>query len=287
MKERSVMKKIAVILLFAVGLILAGCSNSEHDRKSLDVDIFGQELYNASYASVEGKEVPFVIPVMSKIDLSKYEAMNVEYSGGTIAYEDSVDMYDYTYEGYKLYTVNVKITESKFEDAVINIDKISFYVKDNKIEIMPNKCELVKVDGIYSHEHVYTDGVATKLPIDMKYMPLELSADVAVNVKNIYTTNDSIKLSKFEYKGEISDKFNEFVLSPAVDKLSWRAEFDLTSEDLAGYRQYGCSVIIEYEYDGQLYYTVPTVPCIVYNPFEGSNKEVIESYYKKLLDELG
>lgn len=95
-------------------------------------------------------------------------------------------------------------------------------------------------------------------------------------------TNDAMSMYYYRHSdGSESDQFQEFLLGSENDIKIWKAMFETEQCDNREYMQYGTSIIVEYEYEGQIYVAVPAIIYSIYNPFD-INYESIDLYCAKL-----
>lgn len=279
------MKKIrnSILILFLT-VLLTSCNNNE--KNTLDKAIFGPEIYNATYISLPGDTVEHVIPIMSKVDLSDISSYDVKYSGGQATYTCSIENTEYDLDEYHLYRLVIDFTDINFTDNTINIEKIVISkANSEEYEIVPDKCEITQVNGEYSTEDLNINGSPLKMPSDMQYIPLELSTDEDIEITNINLSNNALTLNEYsDVEGKVTEEFTTFTLYKNGSIKTWTANFIIETDDLAKYKQYGTSLVIEYMKDNIKYYTTAAVPKIIYNPFS-PDYETIEPYYEYLLGE--
>lgn len=275
------MKKKIVFVIINLIIIIFSFGCAKKNKPNNTPDFYGPEIYNASYAAIPGEMVRHVIPIMSKNDISSAESFDVEVAGGTCNLQCDIEKTDYILDGYTLYRVILDFSDILFDTDRINISEIKIFTDSiNFISLIPDKCEVIKVDGIYNVEYVNINGSPLKLPYDLTRIPLELSSDYNVDITNVYITNNSMALDNYN-NGTVTDKFQSFSLKKGSGIVNWQADFIIQNTEKSKYKQYGTSIIIEYEYDGQTFYTVPAVPATIYNPFD-VNYDSISLYYNEL-----
>ena len=276
-------KRIIMTVMICMAVMFMSCTrktNNEYD----DIKYFGPEIYNACYVAIPNETVTVAIPVMSKIDLSANTGFDVDVTGGTCDMKTAIEIYDYELDGYKYYKVVLELDNIKFEEEKVKINTIKLYFDDKScVEIKPDKCEFVQQKGEYNVEHIDINGSPLRMPADMTRIPLELStSERKVKVTNVILTNNALMMANYRLEGE-SEKFEPFMLSASTgDVVTWEADFGIENTELTTYKQYGTSIIVEYEYEGNAFYTVPAVPATIYNPFD-PGYDGIESYYNDII----
>lgn len=277
------MKRLKLLTIFFVLFFCVGCSKEEKKEKTFNEEYYGAEIYNASYLYF-GEDVRHIIPVMSKKDLTKINNIEIESDGGSFDYSYFIEDGEYDLENHHLYRIVLDFMEPVFEADCINISNIKVILDDGtQIEFKPDKCEIAKTDMEYDPEHININGAPLKIPSDMTEIPLELSSDEEIIIKNIYLTNDSLKVGSYiDNSGEISEDFKEISLNTNI--VTWYGCFGLENTEYTLYKNYGTSIVIEYEYNGEMYFTVPAVPRMIYNPFD-TGYDGIENYYNALKGE--
>lgn len=256
--------------------VCVGCS--KEDSKEANLEFFGPELYNAACIGMDGETAQYVIPVMSKIDLSNTQSIEVDSEGGTYTFNSQIESTEYSLDDFSLFNVVLRFSDIVYDKEKIKISTIRIYT-DNKeyIELKPDRCEIISIEDVYSNEHISINGVPLKLPPDMTVMPLDLSADETVVVNNIYLTNQSMMLAKaVNENNEEIEGFNSFSMYKGAGYKQWQNSFGIENTELSKYKQYGTSIIIQYECEGENYYTTPAVSTTIYNPFDC---DAIERYY--------
>lgn len=279
------MKKLYGFLLVCVcfSMILFGCSNKDKKEKKLDHPYYGNELYNAVYVGVEGFETTHIIPLMSTRDIAKAREIQVEASGGTFHYRYAVESTDYTLGEYKLFRIVLIFDTILFEKDLLDIKSIRIvYDNSNIDELLLDRCQIVKTEGILRNETLNINGTPLRMPGDMHELPLEMSAEDELTITNIRLTNDGMKLGPFrENYGEKKDSFFDLILSDSSGMVTWSAEFELKADELSTYKHWGTSIIIEYTYQGESYYSLPAISRTIYNPFD-TGFDGIERYFEYL-----
>lgn len=281
MKIRQILALLAVIVLPI--LPFTGCKEID---KAFDEAFFGSELYNASYVYLEGETVEHIIPLMSKIDLSDLESVHEISEGADYTMTFKTESYEKTVGEYRLYKIILSFSDIVFKNDKLKISEIQITTATGeRYVIAPNKCEIVPLDGRLNQDYININGAPLRIPMDMMYIPLELSKDTPaednLTVKGIRLTNDDMSMYYYQHSdGSESDQFKEFLLNGENDIKTWKAMFEI-KDDNREYMQYGTSIIVEYEYDGQVYVAVPAIVYSIYNPFD-INYESIDLYCAQL-----
>lgn len=276
-------KRIIMTVMICMAVMFMSCTRKTNNESD-DIKYFGPEIYNACYVAIPNETVTVAIPVMSKIDLSGNTGFDVDVTGGTCDMKKDIEIYDYELDGYKYYKVVLELDNIKFEEEKVKINTIKLYFDDKScVEIKPDKCEFVQQKGEYNVEHIDINGSPLRMPADMTRIPLELStAEREVKVTNVILTNKALMMANYRLEGE-SEKFEPFMLSASTgDVVTWEADFGIENTELTTYKQYGTSIIVEYEYEGNAFYTVPGVPATIYNPFD-PGYDGIETYYNDII----
>lgn len=275
------MRKIICSLLVGVILLTyVGCRKA--DNNTINEMCYGSELYNSVYA-YNGDESIHIIPIMSKKDMTKAQDINIEADGGKYELDISVEDGEYSYKEYHLYRICLKFSDVVFDSDIISVSKINVYYEDgDSVQLDLDKCELVKIDGEYNCDYIDIIGSALRIPSDMKSIPIKLSAEEPVEITNIYLTNDSFKITNFvKGNGDTSDTFEPFILDTDGSEMDYKTTFDVNTDSIGAYKNYGTTVIIEYSVNGKLYYTFPAIPRTIYNPFD-TGFDGIENYFNSL-----
>lgn len=279
------MKKILFVLIAGAIAFLCGCSTqTPSESKELPM-VYGAELYNSSYIVIDKElEYKHVIPVMSKIDLSKAVDIQTEITGGNYDLRCIAEPMDYKLDGYSLYNVALYFTNVDIKEDTLTVKKISIYTdQTNKIELVPDKCELIMIDDKYNPENVIINGTPLEVPEDMQHFPLSISAENDSTITDIILTNSSLPITI--YNGLDGKEYEKFVPTN-INKGDGIKEINMCFEiDLSGinkYKHYGTSILIKYETNGSSYYTTPAVTTTVYNPFN-PDFDSIEKYYNEVI----
>ena len=274
-------KRVLAVLLFMILLVFAGCENQASEV--FDAPFFGPELYNASYVYTEGNAVKHMIPIMSKNDLSAVESVYATAKGATFTMTFELEPYEKKVGEYKLYKLILYFSDIVFTEEELDISEIRLISEnDEELSVYPYKCQIVPLSGELNQNYININGAPLRIPMDMRHIPLELSKDAAatgnVTVKAVYLTNDSMRMYYDQNSdGSESDHFQEFLLGNESNIKAWKAMFETEQCDNQDFMQYGTSIIVEYEYEGQRYVAVPAVPYTIYNPFD-INYESIDLY---------
>lgn len=274
------MKKniIASAILALIVLMAIGC-NKESDKKEvrkskITADYYGDELYNASFISIEDNEVSHNIPIMSKKKLEDYNGSSVSFSYGEAIVLVQIEKGDYKLDGYNLYYVQLSIEDIKYEEDKFGISKIRLDISDDDfIEIKPDKFEIRDVSYLERGTDIQFTNVPLDLPMDMNYIPLDIQSEKNnITLSNVYLTNTDMKISY----NDGSNKFEKFTFFEKEVKRKIKINFETDDSDISKYKQYATSIIVEYEAGEKKYYNV-TGGTTFYNKLIESNN--IEKYY--------
>lgn len=267
-------------------LTVEGAVFCDKEESTVEVDLKNKKVKNLPdfvvLVDVNTKEQ--IIPIMSKLDLSEIEDLQVETVGGTYDFTYEIEERDYTLDDYKWYNLILQFTNINYEKDMLSVNEIKLYTtQDQYIALHPDQCQFVKIDGQYSMDGIFINGTPLKIPSDMTFFPIELSSEKELLVKNIFLTNDQLHITKYSYSnGQQSVNMQEIKLTPSEAYDTVNIYFDPIKDGLRAYKSYGTSIILEYELDGRPYYTTPPVITTYYNPFN-PDFDTIEKYYKEVI----
>lgn len=281
-----ILKRILALSAVTVSLIfsISGCKEND---EAFEEAFFGPELYNASYVYIEGETVEHIIPLMSKIDLSDLESVHEIADGAAYTMTFKTESYEKTVGEYRLYKIILNFSDIVFKKEKLKISEIQITTATGeRLAVAPNKCEIVPLSGQLNQDYININGAPLRIPADMLNIPLELSKDTAatgnLTVKGVYLTNDAMRMCCYRHSdGSEGDQFKEFLLGSENDIKTLKAAFETEQGDNREYMQYGTSILVEYEYEGQKYVAVPAIMYSIYNPFD-INYESIDLYCTKL-----
>ncbi|MDR0288314.1 MAG: hypothetical protein LBI03_11505 [Clostridiales bacterium] len=281
------MKKL-IVHFSTIFLLVILCSCSKGSVPSNIPSIYGAELYNSSYVVItKTDEYRHIIPIMSKINLSSITDLQLETSGGTYNFRYEIETRDYVLDGYKWYNVILYFSNIEFQDSVITIDKIQLYTDEtNKIVLVPDKCQFVSFSGEYNVEKININNSPLRMPEDMKTFPLKISADENIKVTGITITNSDFFVEN--YSCDTYSESTDFLpITIGIDSGMQNIEinFSINSSQLEAYKNFGTTIIVSYEYNGKMYYTVPGVSTTIYNPFD-PDYGTIEKYYNEVIKKI-
>lgn len=276
------MKKTRLLALNACFLfILCSCGKTTGTAS----EIYGAELYNATFVVMNASdEYKQVIPVMSKVDLTDIQDVQIKGDGGTYDFRYEIEPRDYSLEGYRWYNLVLYFTNINISENALSIKNIDIYTDaTNKIALSPDKCQFVYAKKDFNNEYIDINGSPLRIPAEMTTLPLELSANDDIKLKDIIVTNDSLIIDEYSCSdfGE-SAEFQPIAISKNSAEKTIEARFKISESELKEYKHYGTSIIVEYEFDGRPYYTVPAVSTTIYNPFD-PDYAGIEKYYENVI----
>jgi hypothetical protein len=255
--------------------MLFGCGHNDNLKETY----YGGELYNAVYGEA-GDNITHIIPLMSKKDMTNVTDIQVESEGGSFDLNYSIEDGEYSYKNYKLYRVCLDFSQITFDQDYIDIKKLIICYEDSKDEIALDRCQLVKIEGEYNNEYIDLNGTPIKVPQDMTSLPLEISTESKITIDNIYLTNDCLQVADDD--GNATDAFEPISISKNDDIVTYNLKFKVSdTSELAQYKNIGTTMVVEYTYENQKYYTVSAIPRTIYNPFD-SGYDGIDHYFSYL-----
>lgn len=275
------MKNRLYLIAVIISVVLSSCS-TDKDESYNQLDYYGNELYNASFAYSESGENKHVIPLMSKLNIKDAVDVQVSAIGGSFDLDYIIEDGQYALNDYHLYRICLFFSNVVFDKDIIEIKSIDLFYNDGKRNTLSlDKCQFVRVSGERNDHFIIFNGTPIRIPSDAEKLPLELSSEDTVTIKNIYLTNPEMIIKSYQnVDGKTSESFSEFTLSNMTEIMLWNAILKIGDAGLDKYKHYGTSVIVEYIHDGMVYYCTPPMQTI-YNPFDAGFSG-IERYFDYL-----
>lgn len=271
-------KKYIFVFVFVMCSCLYGCG--KNDKSSNLPDIFGTEIVNDCFIYQDGDVIRQTIPVYSTYNIVDAK-IYINSNGANYKLQYEVSDGEKKYGNHSLFNILLEFSDIEFEKDNLKIESIDLDLNGERHTLIFDKFEIKELNKECEVEYLDLNGTPVGLPATMNSFPIEMSSSYDINIKNIYFSNSSFNLVEYvNPDGNAYEHFTEFNITPQMDIVTWCGQFEMEKSDLAMYKSYGTSLVVEYSYKGNNYITVPIVNTIFYN--SSTDDENMERYIKYL-----